>query len=152
MFIDKRYHYFCLRSNSAWTKKTAALRKISLARLSSRFTRSNCLSALVRSSGQNLCLGVFAALHQVLKVSGVQPILTAMEQMAAQVDVYSPCYSNTRRTARSRISALYLLVVFMTPFSQTLEPPTIRGGSVVQSTGKILLPFFLAISIAAKTG
>ena len=44
MFVDKRHHYFGRRSSSAWAKKAAALRRISFARFSSRFSRSNSLS------------------------------------------------------------------------------------------------------------
>ena len=42
--VDERHHHFALRSSSAWAKKADALRRISLARFSSRFSRSNALS------------------------------------------------------------------------------------------------------------
>ena len=44
MLVDKRDQYFGRRSSSAWAKKADALRRISLARFSSRFSRSNSLS------------------------------------------------------------------------------------------------------------
>jgi len=37
--VDERHHYFGRRSSSAWARYADALRKISLARLSSRFSR-----------------------------------------------------------------------------------------------------------------
>ena len=43
VLVDKRHHHFGRRSSSAWAKKAAALRSISFARLSSRFSRSNSL-------------------------------------------------------------------------------------------------------------
>src|SRR5690606_4720131 len=46
VFVDERHHHFCRRSSSAWAKYAEALRRISLARLSSRFSRS---SAFMRS-------------------------------------------------------------------------------------------------------
>src|SRR5690606_31231934 len=44
MQVDERSHHFGRRSSSAWAKKAEALRKISLARFSSRFSRSSSLS------------------------------------------------------------------------------------------------------------
>lgn len=43
IIMDKIHHYLCGRSSSAWAKKAAALRRISLARCSSLFSRSSCL-------------------------------------------------------------------------------------------------------------
>lgn len=62
---DKRGHLFCLRSSSA-PKEAAAAFKISLARLSSRFSRS---SSLMRT--------------HLRSVYGVMPNLDATELMAA---------------------------------------------------------------------
>ena len=42
--VDERHHHFAPRSNSACARKADALRRISLARLSCRFSCSNCLS------------------------------------------------------------------------------------------------------------
>src|SRR5262249_6926689 len=42
--VDERDHHFGLRSSSAWAKKADALRRISFARLSSRFSRSRSFS------------------------------------------------------------------------------------------------------------
>src|SRR5690606_25047303 len=46
VLVDEGHHHLCLRSSSAWAKKAAAFRRISLARRSSRFSRS---SSLIRS-------------------------------------------------------------------------------------------------------
>jgi hypothetical protein len=42
--VDEIHHHFGRRSSSAWPKNADALRKISFARLSSRFSRSSSLS------------------------------------------------------------------------------------------------------------
>ena len=42
--VDKRHRHLGLRSDSAWAKKAEALRRISLARFNSRFSRSSVLS------------------------------------------------------------------------------------------------------------
>ncbi len=60
-------------------------------------------------------------LHQALKVSGVQPNLLAMEQIAAHLDGYSPCCSITKRTARSRTYGEYRFGEFMTSSSQDMK-------------------------------
>ena len=44
MAVNERHHHLRLPPCSAWAKKTAALRRISFARLSSRFSRSNSFS------------------------------------------------------------------------------------------------------------
>ena len=44
MFVNKRHHYLTRRPSSAWAKKAAALRSISLACFNSRFSRSSSLS------------------------------------------------------------------------------------------------------------
>ncbi len=41
VLVNKRHHYFGRRSISAWAKKAAALRGISLARFNARFSRSS---------------------------------------------------------------------------------------------------------------
>jgi hypothetical protein len=55
-------------------------------------------------------------------VSGVQPILAAIDVMAAHCDSYSLTASLSMRTACSMTSGEYLDYFFMTPFSQTTEP------------------------------
>ncbi len=55
----------------------------------------------------------------------VQPILAALDPMAARGDVCSPGASTTIRTARSWTSGENLLALLMAPSSRRLEPPQI---------------------------
>lgn len=59
------------------------------------------------------------------RVFAVQPILPAIDSIAAHCDSYSPWCSNTSRTARFRTSSEYLLFVLVTPSSQEVESPEI---------------------------
>src|SRR5262249_6080273 len=117
MLVDEGDHYFGRRSSFAWAKKAAALRRISLARFNSRFSRSSSLrrsrSALV-SPGRLPWSRSDCRTHS-RNVSGVHPILLAIELIAAHCDSCSPWCSKTIRTARSRTSGEYFCVVFMTP-------------------------------------
>src|SRR5262245_53138970 len=84
MLIDERHHHFGRRSSSAWAKKAAALRRISLARFNSRTSRS---SSLRRSRSELDMPGRFpwsrsACRTHLRKVSPVQPILLAIETIA----------------------------------------------------------------------
>ena len=60
-------------------------------------------------------------------VSGVQPILAAIDSIAAHCELYSLAASLTMRTARSMTSGEYLGCFFLAPFSQTMEPPQNPG-------------------------
>ena len=107
--VDERCHHLGLRSSSAWAKKAAALRKISLARLSSRFSRS---SSLKRAASSLVVPGRFPVSTSILlsherSVSGVQPIFAATDCIAAQRDLCSCSPVSTIRTARSRTSGEY---------------------------------------------
>src|SRR5690606_28928841 len=64
---------------------------------------------------------------QRCSVSAVQPILAAIEQIAAHCELCSPWCSRTIRTARSRTSGEYFADVFIAPSSQELEPPGKSG-------------------------
>ena len=44
MLVDERHHHFARRSSSAWAKNADAFFRISLARFSSKFSRSSCFS------------------------------------------------------------------------------------------------------------
>src|SRR5512143_1530456 len=102
---------------------------MSLARRSSRFSRSSALSrsrSTVLRSLLRLCARSAWRTH-FRSVSAVHPILAAMETSAAHCDSYSAWCSNTSRTARSRTSGEYLVDVFITPSSQGLESPGIPG-------------------------
>jgi hypothetical protein len=91
VLVDERGHPFGLRSNSAWAKKAEALRRISLARRSSRFSRSSslirALSSLVSPARWPLSISV--RLTHLRRVSGVQPILGAIDVIAAHWESYS---------------------------------------------------------------
>src|SRR5262247_1811380 len=92
MLIDEQHHHFGRRSSSAWAKKAAALRRISLARFNSRFSRSSCLrrSRSVLVSPARLPWSRSACLTHLRKVSPVQPILLAIETIAAHCVLCSP--------------------------------------------------------------
>jgi hypothetical protein len=71
---------------------------------------------------------VYTVLRRRLRsVSGVQPILAAMDVMAAHCDSYSLAASLTMRTARSMTSGEYFGCFFIAPFSQRMEPPQNPG-------------------------
>src|SRR5690606_4247813 len=127
--INEGHHHLSPRSSSAWAEKAAAFRRISFARLSSRFSRS---SPLIRSSSAVLAPGRLpssrsACLTQRRSVSLEQPIFSAIDSIAAHCDGYSPSGSSTSRTARSRISREYLFASFMTPIPRKLRPPANPG-------------------------
>ncbi len=94
---------------SSAPKKAAADFKISLARRSSRFSRSN---SRIRARSSELNPGRWpvstsASRTQRRSVSGVIPNLDEIEVIAAHCEPNSPSCSNTIRTARSRISRGY---------------------------------------------
>src|SRR5262245_50892126 len=64
-----------------------------------------------------------------LSVCAVQPILAAIDMIAAHRDECSPSWSRIIRTARARTSGENLLLVcfVMAPPSQELEPPLNPG-------------------------
>ena len=106
VFVDERDHHFGRRSSSAWAKYADALRRISFAWRSSRFSRSSSLSrsrsSLVRPGR---CPGhARPAAPSCAASRRVQPIFAAIETIAAHCEACSPPCSNTIRTARSRTS------------------------------------------------
>src|SRR4030095_9569728 len=129
MSLDERHHHFPRRSSSAWAKNADALRRISLARRSSWFSRSSALSrarsSLVSPGRRPRSRSAWRT--QWRSVSFVQPIFSAIEPIAAHCESYSGSSSRTSRTARSWTSGEYLFVVFMTPSSQEMESPGIPG-------------------------
>src|SRR5256714_9122941 len=92
VIIDERDHGFTRRSSSAWAKYADALRRISFACRSSRFSRSKAFSFSAISVGTpaRCPLSISAFLTQSCSVCGVQPILAAIEVTAAQRDGCSP--------------------------------------------------------------
>src|SRR5690606_18712651 len=91
VFVDERHHHFCRRSSSAWAKYAEALRRISLARLSSRFSRSSAFmrsrSLVVTPSRRPVSRSAWRT--QFISVWAEQPILPAIEPIAAHCDGYS---------------------------------------------------------------
>src|SRR4029077_1672292 len=124
VFVDERRHGLNRRSSSAWAKYADALRRISLACRSSRFSRSSAFRRSATSVGTpaRVPLSTSAFLTHSLSVCGVQPIFAAIEQMAAQRDGCSPSWSKTIRTARARTSVenLFVVLLITAPPSQEL--------------------------------
>src|SRR4030088_1603296 len=115
MIVDEADHGLYRRSSSAIAKYADALRRISLAWPSSRFSRSSALSRSETSDGtpDRLPLSVSAFFTQSCNVCGVQPILAEIETTAAQREACSPSWSKTIRTARVRTSGENLFVVLL---------------------------------------
>src|SRR6476620_7657355 len=88
MIIDERDHGFTRRSSSAWAKYADALRRISFACRSSRFSRSRAFSFLATSVGTpaRLSPSTSAFFTHSFSVCPEQPILLAINSMAAQRD------------------------------------------------------------------
>ena len=86
--VDEQLHSFGRRSSSAWAKYADALRRISFARRSSRFSRSSALSrsrsALV-SPGRRPWSRSACRTH-LRNVSLVQPIFSAIDPIAAHCE------------------------------------------------------------------
>src|SRR5262245_27332747 len=140
VLVDEPHHYFGRRSSSAWAKKATALRRISLARFNSRFSRSSCLrrSRSVLVSPARLPLSRSACRTHRRKDSGVQPILPAIETIAAHCDSCSAWCSRTIRTARSRTSAEYFGTDFMTPYPLKIwSLRQTRGGSAFHASVRV---------------
>ncbi|MDR7296278.1 transposase InsO family protein [Pelomonas aquatica] len=70
---------------------------------------------------------ISARLTHSFSVCGTQPILGAMDSMAAHSDGYSPRCSCTILTARSRTSGENLFDLLMAQSSQSVEPPRNPG-------------------------
>jgi hypothetical protein len=130
MLIDEGLHDFKRRPSSAWAKNALASFRISLARRNSRTSRSSsltrCCSLVVGPSRAPLSRSPWRT--QRRSVSAVQPILPAIDSMAAHCDGYWSLASNTMRTARSTTSGeTFGNFLIMAPSSQSKEPPQIPG-------------------------
>src|SRR5665213_3580171 len=92
MIVDERDHGLNRRSSSAWAKYALALRRISLACRSSRFSRSNAFSFVATSVGTpaRTPLSRSNLFTHSCSVCDVQPILAAIEETAAQREECSP--------------------------------------------------------------
>src|SRR3954463_7837041 len=126
MLVDEGDHGFDRRSSSAIAQYALALRRISLAWRSSRTSRSSArmrsCSAVVGPAGRPWSRPAWGP--QPRRVSGAQPILAAIELIAAACEACSPWWSNTIRTARARTSGEYGgICLVMAPSFQDQEPP-----------------------------
>src|SRR5690606_23381257 len=128
VLVDEGDHHFGRRSSSARAKYADAFFRISLACLSSRFSRS---SAFIRSrsslvSPARTPASRSACATQLCSVCAAQPILGAMASIAAHCEGCSLVCSSTMRTARSRTSGekfgLVLVFLIGAP-SHEREPP-----------------------------
>src|SRR5262249_42196405 len=144
------------------------LRRISLACRSSRFSRSSAFSLAAKSVGTpaRRPSSTSAFFTHSLSVCAVQPILAAIDMIAAHRDECSPSWSTTIRTARARTSGENLLLVcfVIAPPSQELEPPinpgrftppgthsSNRGGqSAAQDRTEAVFECCVALELAAK--
>src|SRR5471032_15261 len=101
VLVDERSHDLKRRSSSAWAKNALARRRISFALRSSLLSRSSALrrslSAVVVPSRWPVSSSRWRT--QRRRVLEVQPILAAMDVMAAHCDSYSLPASWTMRTA-----------------------------------------------------
>src|SRR5581483_6788217 len=103
-------HYLGGRGSSSLAKKADAALRISLARRSSRFSRSSwairALSSVVVPA--RLPVSISVCLSQFRNVSGFTPSCAAMSLTPPAVTPRASRHSKTRRTARSRKSFGYL--------------------------------------------
>src|SRR5262249_25797438 len=127
LIVDEGDHGLCRRSSSAWAKYALALRRISLACRSSRFSRSSTLSLAAMSLVRpGFPLSRSAFFTHSFSVCAVQPILPAIDTIAAHRYACSSSLSSTIRTARERTSGenLFVGLLVIAPPPQELEPPT----------------------------
>ena len=101
-----------------------ALRRISFARFSSRFSRSIALSrwrsSVVKPGRRPVSSST--ARTQWRRVPDERPIFAAMDRTAARYESCSRSCSSTIRTARSRTSGEYRLRLPMESIRQEIEP------------------------------
>src|SRR5215470_12097898 len=104
--VDKPHHHFARRSSSAWAKNAAAFFRISLARRSSKFSRSSCLSrcrsSVVRPGRVPWSRSTWRTHFR--SVSAAQPIFSAIDVIVAHCESCAASCSMTIRTARARTS------------------------------------------------
>ena len=123
VLVYKTLQLFKQRSSSACTKKALAIFKISLAR------RSSLLGwASADVTPGRWPASICARLNHSIYVSGVQPILGAMNCAEAHSDGYSALCSCTIRTARSHTSGEKRFdLLFMTRSYRSILPPRNPG-------------------------
>ena len=107
--VDEGHHHLGRRSSSACAKYADAFRRMSLARRSSRISRS---WAFRRSCSSVVSPGrrpVFRLAHPVSQRLGGTADLSATDRIAAHCESCCGSWSKTNRTARSRTSRAYFL-------------------------------------------
>src|SRR5262249_6757442 len=117
------------RGSSSRAKKADAALRISLARRSSRTSRSR---SRIRSRSALVMPGRWpwstsSRRTHNRSVSGVIPSFPAIDWIAAHSDGCSGRGSRPHRIARSRSSGGYRVTFFMAPSSQRVEPPRYPG-------------------------
>ena len=106
MFVDEILQDFNKRLGSAWSKNALATSNISSVRcssLTSHYSSLTLWASLVVTPSSTLASTLVHLTHS-FQVCGTQPIMGAMDSMAAHRDRYSPRYSCTMHTAHSRTS------------------------------------------------
>lgn len=130
MLIDELLQDFRRQSSSSWAKKALASLRISLALHSSLFSRSSAFmcsrSDVVTPS--RAPVSIWSRLTYSFRVYGTQPILGAIDSIAAHSEGYSLRCSRTMRTAPSRTSGEnWFDFLLMAQSSQDNEPPQNPG-------------------------
>ena len=126
MIVDERDHHFARRSSSAWAKYADAFRRISFARFSSTTSRSRSFICW-RSSVVSPRADQRHARPAGPSVAASRSCIPASRPWTDRGPlrrVLGAC-SRTIRTARSRTSGEYRLVVPWAPSSHRMGPPTI---------------------------
>jgi hypothetical protein len=149
VLVDEGVHFLSWRSNSAWAKYALASFRISLVLRSSRTSRSSCLircwSAVVAPGRKPLSRSPWRT--HLRSVLAVQPILPAIDSIAAHCDEYWSLASKTMRTARSITSGEYFGdFLMLAPFS--IEGASSKAGAVHFST----MPFSQPAGTLQKSG
>ena len=100
--VEIRFQLLSRRTSSAWAKNALAVLRTSLARRSSLTSRSSSFTryASVVVTPSRTPESTSARLTHSSRVWGAQPILGAMDSMAAHNEGYSPRCSCTSLTAR----------------------------------------------------
>src|SRR5690606_28278484 len=131
VLVDEGVHFLWWRSSSAWAKYALANFRISLVLRSSRTSRSSslmrCCSAVVAPGRTPLSRSPWRT--HLRSVSPVQPILPAIDSIAAHCDGYWSFASKTMRTARSMTSGdNFGDFLILAPFS--IEEASLNPGAV----------------------
>ena len=131
MIVDEADHHFGRRSSSAWAKYADALRRISFARFSSRFSRSSSFSRCRSSRRQarpRWPLSRSACRTHSRSVSAVQPSLLGHRRDRRPLRrMLRAMLSDHPDRALADLRANTCSVVPWAPSSQGMSPPTKPG-------------------------